>query len=431
MRSPLPLYLHALTTECSDGGELASYIPELTTVDPDRLGIALSTIDGTVYSTGDVDSPFTIQSISKVFVYAIALEDAGVAGVLAKVDVEPSGDPFNELSLDPETGRPSNPMINAGAITTHTLVRGINAEERFTRIADVLSRAAGRTLDVNESVFFSELATADRNRALAYMLHSTGTLEADPIDAVTGYTRQCALSVTARDLAVMAATLGNNGVQPVTGERIFSPEVVRQTLSVMFTCGMYDAAGDWVSSVGIPAKSGVGGGIIGALPGQLGIATFSPRLDPHGHSVNGVHLFQRLSADMGLHLMSPVLHAQNVLRRDERAVDLAGRPLRIFGVQGAIDFTAGELITRHLCDLEDEERSVVLDLRRVTSMNTVARLMVSQTIQWLTRADIVVTVVDPHGMLPAGETPAARRIESVFDLVPLGRQAKAGQVSEE
>lgn len=269
MKSPLPEYLKHVLTQCKqDSGQTAQYIPELASANPDHLGVALCTIDGDMYAAGDTEVEFAIESISKAFVYAIALEDRGFDGVAKKVGVEPSGDPFNQLSLDSKTGRPDNPLINAGAITTHTLVNGKTPQDRYDRVADVLSRCAGRKLRVMEDVYSSEMKTADRNRALAYMLHMTGIIEGDPMAAVEYYTRQCSLAVTAKDLAVMTATLANRGRQPVTKEQIFSPDVMVRVQSVMLTCGMYDYAGDWVTAVGIPSKSGVGGGIIGSLPGQ-------------------------------------------------------------------------------------------------------------------------------------------------------------------
>ncbi|GAB3249447.1 glutaminase A [Arthrobacter pigmenti] len=316
MQSPIPDYLTEVLGECAadTSGAPADYIPELAAAKPDLFGIALSTVDGTVYRTGDTDVEFTIQSISKPFIYALAIADQGLDAVLEKVGVEPSGDAFNELSLEAGSGRPLNPMINAGAITAHTLVGDSTGKDRNERIVAILSAFAGRTLAVDESVFRSEMDSAHRNLAIAHMLASNGIVEQDPTDVVRGYIRQCSVKVTAADIAVMAATLANGGVQPITGERIIAPDVVRQVLSVMTTCGLYDAAGDWVTTVGIPAKSGVAGGIIGALPGQVGLAAFSPRLDQHGNSVRGVKACERLSADMGLHLMEVAPPARAVIR---------------------------------------------------------------------------------------------------------------------
>ena len=317
MKSPIPDYLEEVleTVRLDQSGELASYIPQLATADPDRLAAVFATLDGQVYGVGDVDHQFSIQSISKPFVYALALADRGFDDVLFKVDVEPSGEAFNELSLEGNTGRPRNPMINAGAITIHSLVGKPDStpEERFERVMSGLSAFAGRRLEVNEAVCTSEMDHAYRNIAIAYMLRSYDIVQENPIAVVEGYTKQCTLLVSARDLAVMAVTLANQGLNPVTGEQVVPPEVIRQVVTVMSTCGMYDSAGDWATQVGIPAKSGVAGGLIGVLPGQVGLATFSPRLDAHGNSVRGIALFERISEDMDLHLMEMPPVSQAVL----------------------------------------------------------------------------------------------------------------------
>jgi glutaminase len=285
MKSPLPRYLEHVLADCKeDSGETAQYIPELAAANPDHFGVALCTIDGDMYAAGDADIEFAIESISKAFAYAIALTDRGFDGVAKKVGVEPSGDAFNKLSVNSKTGLPDNPLINAGAITTHTLVNGKTPRERYDRVAEIMSKCAGRKLRVMEDVYSSEMKTADRNRALAYMLHMTGIIEDDPMAAVEYYTRQCSLAVTAKDLAAMVATLANRGIQPVTKEVIFTPEVCVRVQSVMLTCGMYDYAGDWVTAVGIPSKSGVGGGIIGTVPGQGKFMRFTDETDTDVHS---------------------------------------------------------------------------------------------------------------------------------------------------
>lgn len=275
MRSPIPDYLEEVLTSCSrDDGAVADYIPELASANPNRLAICIATPDGAIYAAGDSEVEFTIQSMSKPFVYALAIADRGLEAILEKVDVEPSGEAFNVISLEEESGRPENPMINAGAILTHSLVEGADDDERFARILALFSRLAGRDLSYDEQVFESEWTTTHRNLAMGHMLKAGGVMEGDPVEAVRGYVKQCAIKVNCRDLAVMAATLAGGGVHPVTGEQILTREVTRQSLSVMTTCGMYDAAGDWVTTVGIPAKSGVSGGILGALPGQVGLAAF-------------------------------------------------------------------------------------------------------------------------------------------------------------
>ncbi len=226
-----------------DEGELADYIPELAAVAPDSFGICIATVDGYVYEIGDSRIPFTIQSISKPFTYALALADRGSEAVAAKIDVEPSGEPFNEISLDPLTERPRNPMINAGAITAASLVAGPNPEARFERIRSAYSRYAGRELTFNEAVYTSEARTGHRNRAIGHMLRSFDVITGNPDEAVDLYFRQCSIDVTCRDLSLMAATMANNGVNPLTHERALAPAGVEQVLSVMATCGMYDGAG--------------------------------------------------------------------------------------------------------------------------------------------------------------------------------------------
>lgn len=288
-----------------DEGKPADYIEKLREADTSRLAVALAPVDGGVYCAGDDDFEFSIQSISKPFVYAIAIEDVGLENVLAKIGVEPSGQGFRELSLQKNSNRPYNPMINAGAITAHSLVVGADAtmETRFDRILMVLSRLAGRQLSVDEEVYQAELENAYRNMGLGHMLKAAGIIVCDPAEAVRGYIRQCSIKVSVRDLAVMASVLCNSGVHPRTGEAIMRPEIARQVLSVMATCGMYDGSGEWLAKVGFSAKSGVAGGIMGALPSKMGIATFSPNLDNIGNSVRSIHICEQLSNDLRLHMM--------------------------------------------------------------------------------------------------------------------------------
>lgn len=378
VRSPIDDYLHGLLERCraQDGGAVADYIPELARVDPELTGICLATIDGHVYEAGDTHVPFTIQSISKPFAYAMALEDAGVAAVEAKIDVEPSGDAFNSISLDPVSGRPLNPMINAGAITSTSLVGGgggaggagagggarISGEERLGRIVAGLSRFAGRPLAVDEEVAASESATGHRNRAIGWMLRSRGILDGDPDATLEVYFRQCAVGVDCRDLSLMAATLANGGVHPLTGERALAREHVQQVLSVMTTCGMYDAAGNWMVRVGLPAKSGVGGGILALLPGQLGLAVFSPRLDAWGNSVRGVFACGELSRDLDLHFLRAsrpahvAIAARHAVDREpsrrrrpaaeRELLERVGRRGIVFELQGDVLVASAERIIR-------------------------------------------------------------------------------------
>lgn len=403
MRPIIPDYLAEVLGQVEPdlSGEPASYIPELAAADPERLGAAFATVDGQVHGAGDIDVPFTIQSISKPFAYALALADRGFGPVLAKVGVEPSGEAFNEISLESGTGRPLNPMINAGAITVHSLVAEAGSEpaERVRRVLDGLSAFAGRRLEMDEKVCASEMEHAHRNLAIAHMLRSHDILTEDAGAVVDGYTRQCSVLVTTRDLAMMAATLANRGVNPLSGEQVVPEGVVRHVLSVMFSCGMYDAAGDWTTQVGIPAKSGVAGGLIGALPGRIGIATFSPRLDSHGNSVRGVSLFERFSSDMGLHVME-VPSAGRAVVRSSHVLGSGPDALRVLELQGGIGFAGAERVVREVLDTDPQETRVAIDLTRVHAIDDVARRMVLEIARRLTLDGRQVYLVDPETVIP-------------------------------
>lgn len=397
MHSPIPSYLdEVLQSVAADRtGVLANYIPELAEVDPERLGASIAMVDGELYASGDTDSLFTIQSISKPFVYALALADRGFERVLDKVGVEPSGEPFNEISLEDSSGRPLNPMINAGAITTHSLVgtETMNPAERMERVISGLSAFAGRSLDVDEAVYSSEIEHAHRNLAIAHMLRSHDILTENPTGVVEGYTCQCSLLVTVQDLAMMAATLANYGIQPVTGEQVVPKTVVRQVLSVMFTCGMYNAAGDWATQVGIPAKSGVGGGIIGAVPGQLGLATFSPRLDVHGNSVRGVSLFERFSSDMGMHVMNIPTVARSAIRANYR-IGSGEKITQVIQLQGRIRFAGAERVIREIVDTHYTGTRIALDISRVYSVDEVAQHMLLEIMRRMRHEGYTVYLID-------------------------------------
>lgn len=397
MHSPIPSYLdEVLQSVAADRtGVLANYIPELAEVDPEPLGASIAMVDGELYASGDTDSLFTIQSISKPFVYALALADRGFERVLDKVGVEPSGEPFNEISLEDSSGRPLNPMINAGAITTHSLVgtETMNPAERMERVISGLSAFAGRSLDVDEAVYSSEIEHAHRNLAIAHMLRSHDILTENPTGVVEGYTRQCSLLVTVQDLAMMAATLANYGIQPVTGEQVVPKTVVRQVLSVMFTCGMYNAAGDWATQVGIPAKSGVGGGIIGAVPGQLGLATFSPRLDVHGNSVRGVSLFERFSSDMGMHVMNIPTVARSAIRANYR-IGSGEKITQVIQLQGRIRFAGAERVIREIVDTHYTGTRIALDISRVYSVDEVAQHMLLEIMRRMRHEGYTVYLID-------------------------------------
>ena len=285
-----------------NSGALANYIPELSKADPESFGIGLCTIDGHVYEIGDAKVPFTIQSISKAFVFALALELLGSDKVEATIGVEPSGDAFNSIRLTADN-RPFNPMVNAGAIACTGLIYGGKGADTFDCILELLGRFAGRDLDVDESVFQSERITGDRNRAIAWLLRNYSIIGHQVDQVLDAYFRQCSVLVTARDLAVMSATLANRGINPITGIQVVTPKAVARTLSVMTSSGMYDYAGEWTYRVGMPAKSGVGGGIIAALPSQLGLGTYSPLLDSHGNSVRGLKVCEALSSHFDLHVL--------------------------------------------------------------------------------------------------------------------------------
>ncbi|GAB2598175.1 glutaminase [Pseudactinotalea suaedae] len=398
-------------------GETAGYIPELAAADPHRLAAVFATVDGEVYGSGDVDVELTIQSISKPFTYALALADRGVDPVLAKVGVEPSGEAFNQISLERGTGRPLNPMINAGAITTHALAgpEHLDAAERVERVLAGLSAFAGRRLRVDEVVHASEMTHAHRNLAIAHMLRSHGIITEDPVDVVDGYTRQCSVLVTARDLAMMAATLANRGVNPLTNEQVVDHAVVRQVLSVMATCGMYDAAGDWATHVGIPAKSGVAGGLIGALPGQLGIATFSPRLDVHGNSVRGVSLFERFTSDMGLHVME-VPPTTRAVVRCAKVRGVGDDATWVLRLQGGIRFAGAERVVREVLETAPVEPRVVLDVSLVHSIDDVARRMLLEVARRLTLDGHEVYLVDPEAIIPEPDPGDGGRLTVVDEL---------------
>jgi glutaminase len=374
-------------------GVLASYIPELASVDPSGFGLSLSMSDGHVYRSGDADVPFTIQSISKPFTYALALDRIGEAAVDAKIGVEPSGEAFNEISVDHDTKIPKNPMINAGAIAAVSLVPGKSPDERFADLADFYSACAGRRLELNPGVYRSEKATGSRNRAIAYMLESFGVLDGDPDEVLDVYYRQCSLMVTSTDLARMAATLANGGANPMTGRRVTTPQVVQRTLSVMVTCGMYDAAGDWVTAVGMPAKSGVGGGIVAVLPGQLGIGVYSPLLDAKGNSVRGVLVCRSLSQQLGLHFLNVTRESRSTVR----AVYDAAAGVRVYELHGDLLFVGAEQVLRMIDRDSGEFDVVILEVSRTDDINDAARGMLAGMRAVLRAAGKDGYLVDPDG----------------------------------
>jgi len=395
-------------------GEVASYIPELASADPAWFGISMVTADGAVYEVGDTRREFTIQSISKPLTYALAQEAIGEEEVRRHVDVEPSGEAFNSITLQPGTGLPLNPMVNAGAIATTSLIEPIGFEKPIDRILHEYSEFAGRHLKVDEEVFNSENETGHRNRAIAYLLKNAGVVDREVEEVVETYFRQCSTLVTCRDLATIAATLASTGVNPVTGERVLREETVRNVLSVMASCGMYDAAGDWLYTVGLPAKSGVAGGIIAVLPGQLGFAVYSPPLDAHGNSVRGIKVCEDLSEVLHLHVMSPSRRPAPPVRAEGSCLDsqskrfrgpaeqniLAehGRRARVLQLQGEISFAAGELITGSALERAEHHDFTVLDFRAVRSIDPIDIPIFSHLIESCEEAggEIAFSDVDRH-----------------------------------
>lgn len=285
-------------------GAVASYIPELAAVDPDLFGIAIATTEGEVVTVGDADTFFSIQSASKPFMFGRALDSLGRAEALRRVNVEPSGEAFNSIVLDEATNRPFNPLVNSGAIATTDLIDGPDLTSRVKQMLSVFATYTGRPVHVDNATFISERLTGHRNRAIAHLMLNFGMIQDRVDETLELYFQQCSVMVTCKDLAVMAATLANGGVNPVTGERALLADHVKDVLSIMFSCGMYDFAGEWGYTVGLPAKSGVSGGILAVVPGRFGIGVFSPPLDARGNSVRGVAVCRALSQRFGLHTFS-------------------------------------------------------------------------------------------------------------------------------
>lgn len=352
------------------GGAPAGYIPELAGVDPEHLALAVVGPRGRISSAGDDQVEFTIQSMSKPFVLALALVERGRDALLSKVGAEPSGEPFNAISLEAGTGRPANPMINAGAIATTSMIAGDTVEARTGRIVDLLSRFAGRELRVDESVYASESATGDRNRALAHLLRSYEVIDA-PVDlAVEAYFRQCSLLVTVRDLATMAATLAFGGLNPTTHERVVDESVARDVLSIMASCGMYDFSGEWLLRVGLPAKSGVSGGLLAVAPSQFGVAAFSPRLDRHGNSVRAVAVVEQLADRLGMHLLEP--HESVAVPAVSVEAGGSGPIVRLSGELGFAGTERVFAVLRELATGLPAGSTVTLDAREVGRMHPAA-----------------------------------------------------------
>jgi glutaminase len=424
--------VHRGLSQVSEGA-VADYIPALASADPHMFALALATADGRRYAAGDVDQPVTIQSVSKPFVYALALADSGVDAVLARIGTEPTGDAFNAVTLESGTGRPLNPMVNAGAIEAACLVAGSSVAEKTERIVTGLSAFAGRDLRIDKDVFRSESETGDRNRALAYLMQGAGALSLPVEDALAVYFAQCSVLATGGDLAVMAATLAAGGRNPVTGTSVVPESVIGPTLSVMATCGMYDAAGTWLFNVGLPAKSGVSGGVLAVLPGQFGIGTISPLLDPQGNSVRGVLALQELSRELGMHMFTPVGPSVSPVRRwrdgqtarsaaarstqQAAVLDDNARRVQLVELQGPLHDLAVEALTHRLLDAAEADGGtsweLVLDVSHVSTIHAAAVSVLNEALDDLMDAGAHVAVVDPAGTDPrrragVGSTRVAR-----------------------
>lgn len=290
-------------------GAVADYIPILAEADPEAFGLCIADVDGGLHEIGDTRVRFSIQSISKAFVYALVCEEFGREKVLEVVGVNNTGLPFNSVvAIELNDGHPMNPMVNSGALATTALMPGSTAVQKWTAVLDGMSAFAGRPLEIDEVVYESESATNQRNQAIARLLESYGRITHDPVEIVDVYTRQCAVSVDARDLAVMAATLGDGGVNPLTGTRVVSAEVARDTLAVLAANGLYERSGEWLFEIGLPAKSGVSGGLATVAPGKLGIGAYAPRLDSAGNSIRSQIATAHLSRTLGLNVYASDSH---------------------------------------------------------------------------------------------------------------------------
>ena len=289
----------------NDEGQNASYYPALALVPRQLFGICLTGSDGQVFTAGDVDVEFTIMSIAKPFTLALVYQVLGAEIVRQKVGLNATGLPFNSIAaIELHPDRKTNPMVNPGALATVSLAPGKTAEDKWRFIREGLSRFAGRELTLNEEVYESATVSNSRNRGIARILYDYKRLYFDPEETTDVYTRQSSLNVTARDLAVMAGTLANGGVNPHTQERVIEARHCQRVLAVMAMSGMYDASGDWLFDIGLPAKSGVGGGIITVAPGKGGMCTFAPPLDAAGNSIKGQLVARFLSDRLGMNLFA-------------------------------------------------------------------------------------------------------------------------------
>ena len=286
-------------------GAVSTVYPALATASPDLFGVAVADTSGAVHAAGDARTPFTIMSVAKPFVFAAVCEELGAGAVRARIGVNATGRAFDSVAaIEAGPGGRTNPMVNPGAVATAGLVPGRSLEDRWGFAREALSRFAGRERALDPEVHRSAAATNHRNRALAQLLHSVGALEADPDETVELYTRQSCLSVTAVDLALMGSTLADGGVHPVTRRRVVGPSACRAALVAMTTAGLYETSGDWLHAIGLPGKSGIGGGVVTVSPGKGALGTFAPPLDAAGNSVRGTLTAEFLSRSLGLDLFA-------------------------------------------------------------------------------------------------------------------------------
>lgn len=310
-RLPEPAVVQRLIEEAHEAfkdeaeGTVSQVYPALARVTPGLFGIAVAGVGGKVFAVGDADHEFSIMSVSKPFLFALVCEVVGWAEARARLGANATGYAFNSVAgIERAPGGLTNPMVNAGAIAATSLVPGANDAKKWRFIHEGLSRFAGRPLPMNAEVLASARETNVRNRSIAHFLQSVGRIYSDPMEAVDLYTRQCSLNVSARDLAVMGATLADGGVNPVSRQRVVSPETCHYALAVMATAGLYETSGDWLYDIGLPGKSGIGGGIVTVSPGKGGLGTFAPLLDAAGNSIKGQQVARYLSQRLGMDIFA-------------------------------------------------------------------------------------------------------------------------------
>lgn len=284
-------------------GKISTYIPALAQADPNSFGIAITDLQGKSYKIGDSDTPFSIQSISKVLTYGLALNDHGRDNIRERVGIEPTGEPFDAIIKLDYNNKPLNPMTNTGAIAITDMINGTSSDNKLNIILNAYTKILGHAPKIDMSVYQSEYDTAHRNRAIAHLLTHFGILDETANDVLDLYFKQCSVLTSATELSVIASTLANKGVSPITNERVIQKNYIRDILSVMFSCGLYDGAGEWAFEVGMPAKSGVSGGIMAVVPGKCGIGIFSPPIDTRGNSVRGTKACKILSKRLGWHAL--------------------------------------------------------------------------------------------------------------------------------